>query len=375
MARIRKLLIVGGGIGGLAAAIAARRAGVDVDLVEIQRDFRVYHVGIIVQGNFIRALVALGIADEAIAAGYPQSGLTFQDLHGHVLQDIPGMPLAGPNYPSDLGMGRPALHEVLINDARRLGANLRLGVTFTELTQSDAHVDVQFTDGGSERYDMVVGADGIHSKVREALFGNAGKPQFTGQGVWRYNIPRPPELTRAMMCIGLQGGKCGAVPLTEETAYVLLVQAEPGNPRHPPEKLAEIFRSRLAACTGIMGRMRDQILESSLVVYRPLHVVLLPAPWHKGRVLLIGDAAHATTPHLGQGAAQAVEDAVVLGDLLARGESPPQLMEHYMQRRYERCRFIAESSVKIGEWEQHPSPDADPMSLTKKMLQIVTAPL
>jgi 2-polyprenyl-6-methoxyphenol hydroxylase-like FAD-dependent oxidoreductase len=103
--------------------------------------------------------------------------------------------------------------------------------------------------------------------------------------------------------------------------------------------------------------------------------VLLPAPWHKGRVLLIGDAAHATTPHLGQGAAQAVEDAVVLGDLLARGESPPQLMEHYMQRRYERCRFIAESSVKIGEWEQHPSPDADPMSLTKKMLQIVTAPL
>jgi 2-polyprenyl-6-methoxyphenol hydroxylase-like FAD-dependent oxidoreductase len=375
MARVRKLLIVGGGIGGLATAIAARRAGVDVDLVEIQRELKVYHVGIIVQGNFIRAMAALGIAEDAIAAGYPQHGLLFQDLHGHVLQDIPGMPLAGPGYPTDLGMARPALHEVLVNAARRLGARLRLGVTFTEIAQSDDRVDVTFTDGTSASYDLVVGADGLHSTVRETLFGDSGKPQFTGQGVWRYNIPRPPELTRTIMCIGLEGGKCGAVPLTESTAYVLLVQAEPGNPRHPREKLAEIFRGRLAACTGLMGRMRDQIVDSSLVVYRPLHAVVLPPPWHKGRVLLLGDAAHATTPHLGQGAAQAVEDAVVLGDLLSRGESPPGLMESYMRRRYERCRFIAESSVKIGEWEQRHSADADPMGLTKKMLEVVSAPI
>ena len=375
MSPVRKLLIVGGGIGGLAAAIAARRAGVEVDLVEIQREFKVYHVGIIVQGNCIRAMAALGIAKDAIAAGYPQSGLLFQDLHGHTLTDIPGIPLAGPGCPTDLGMGRPALHGVLVTAARRLEAHLRPGVTFTELAQSDAHVDVKFSDGTSGRYDMVVGADGIHSNVRAALFGNSVKPQFTGQGVWRYNIPRPPQLTRAMMCIGLEGGKCGAVPLTQTTAYVLLVQAEPGNPRHPPEKLAEIFRSRLATCTGLMAEMRDQIVDSSLVVYRPLHAVILPAPWYRVRVLLIGDAAHATTPHLGQGAAQAVEDAVVLGDLLARGESPPQLMQSYMQRRYERCRLIAESSVQIGEWEQRPTPDADPMGLTKKMLQIVAAPI
>jgi 2-polyprenyl-6-methoxyphenol hydroxylase-like FAD-dependent oxidoreductase len=375
MARVGKLLIVGGGIGGLAAAIAARRAGVDVDLVEIQRDFKVYHVGIIVQSNFIRAMAALGIADEAIAVGYPQTGLLFQDLHGHVLMDIRGIPLAGPNYPTDLGMARPALHAVLVAAAQRLGARLRLGTTFTTLTQSPDHVAVTFSDGTTGRYDMAVGADGIHSKVREILFGDRVTPRFTGQGVWRYNIPRPPGLTRTVMCMGLEGGKCGAVPLTQATAYVLLVQAEPGNPRHPSEHLAEIFRSRLAACTGLMAEMREQIVDSSLVVYRPLHAVLLPAPWHQGRVVLLGDAAHATTPHLGQGAAQAVEDAVVLGDLLARGESPPQLMKSYMQRRYERCRLIAESSVQIGEWEQRPTPDADPIGLTKKMLQVVAAPI
>src|SRR5262249_22013324 len=110
-------------------------------------------------------------------------------------------------------------------------------------------------------------------------------------------------------------------------------------------------------------------------VYRPLYAVILPEPWHKGRVLLIGDAAHATTPHLGQGAAQSVEDAVVLGELLARGESPPRIMERYMQRRYARWRGIAEASVQIGEWEQHPSTEADPMGLTKRILQIVSQPI
>src|SRR5262249_29351535 len=151
--------------------------------------------------------------------------------HGHVLVDVPGMPLAGPGYPSDLGMARPALHAVLIAAATRLDTHVRLGVTFTDLAQQEHHVDVGFSDGTSGRCDMVRGADGMHSQVREALFGDRVKPRFTGQGVWRYNITRPPELTRTIMCMGLEGGKCGAVPLTETTAYVLLVQAEPGNPR------------------------------------------------------------------------------------------------------------------------------------------------
>lgn len=375
MAKIGRILVVGGGIGGLAVAIAARRAGVQVDLLELQPSFKVYHVGIIVQGNFIRAMAALGIAAAAVKAGYPHEGLEFQDLHGHVLMSFPGIPLAGPSYPSDLGMARPALHEVLIDAARREDANLRLGLTFESLVDAGTHVDAQFTDGTQGRYDLVIGADGLHSTVRQQLFGDAGKPQFTGQGVWRYNIPRPSALTKGVMCLGLKGGKCGAMPLTESTAYVLLVQAEPGNPRHPADRLADIFRERLATCTGLFAQMRAQITDSSQVVYRPLYRVSLPPPWFKGRMLLIGDAAHATTPHLGQGAAQAVEDAVVVGELLSQSFDMPALGEAFMKRRYERCRFIAESSVQIGAWEQTDDPDADPMGLTRKMLQVVAAPI
>lgn len=252
---------------------------------------------------------------------------------------------------------------------------MRLGLTFTGIQQNENSATVTFTDGTTSEYDLVVGADGVHSKVRDLIFGDALQPQFTGQGVWRYNVRRPADVDFAFLCVGLAGGKCGFIPLSQETGYVLLVQAEPGNPHHPAGQLADIFRERLAACTGVMAELRDQIIDSSLVIYRPLEALLLPAPWHKGRVLLIGDAAHTTTPHLGQGAAQAVEDGVVLGELLARDEPLPKLLDEFMQRRFERCKFIVEGSLQLGEWEMHPTPEADAPGLTKKMIGMMAQPL
>jgi len=245
MGRVRKALVVGGGIGGLSAAIALRRAGIDVDLVEIHTKWTVYHVGIVVQGNFIRAMVALGIADECVAAGFPYDGVEFRDLQGNLLADIHGIKLAGPNYPSDLGLTRPALHEVLSRNAIKVGTNVRLGVTFNEIRQFDDRVEVSFTDGTTGTYDVVIGADGVNSKVRQTIFGEEFKPKYTGQGVWRYNVPRPPELNRAVMYSGLPTGKCGFIPLTQDTGYVFLVQAEPEDLRIPEDQLAPEMRKRL----------------------------------------------------------------------------------------------------------------------------------
>jgi 2-polyprenyl-6-methoxyphenol hydroxylase-like FAD-dependent oxidoreductase len=377
MAAVEKVLIVGGGIGGLSAAIALSRAGIRVEVAEIQREWQIYQVGIVVQANFIRAMAALGVADQAVAAGFPYDGLVFEDLHGNVLQRLRGAKLAGPNYPANLGMTRPALHEVLFNAACTAGATIRVGTTFRHVLQQADCVQVEFNDGSAGKYDLVVGADGIYSQLRSQLFGTQYQPRFTGQGTWRYSVPRPSEVNYSFFCMGegLPFGKCGFIPLTRETGYVWLVQSEPGNPRHSAERLADIFRDRLKACTGIMGAMRDQITDSSRVVYRPLEALLLPPPWYRGRILLIGDAAHATTPHLGQGSAQAVEDAVVLGELLARAAPLPELLEEFMQRRYERCRFIVESSLQLGDWEQTPVPTADPVGLTARMLETVAAPI
>lgn len=375
MAKIRRALVVGGGIGGLSAAIALRRAGIEVDLVEINRDWKVYHIGIVVQANCIRAMAALGIADQAIAAGFPYSGLSFQDLDGNVLKEIKGARLAGELYPSHLGMSRPALHEVLTSAALQCGTRARLGTTFTDIQQTDATVRVSFSDATQDEYDVLIGADGIYSKVRSTVFGAQWQPQFTGQGVWRYTVKRPEELQSSFYAVGLEGGKCGFIPLSKTTGYVWLVQSEPGNPRHPEHELAKILRTRLAPCGGIMARLREQITDSALVVYRPLEALLMPAPWYRGRVLLIGDAAHATTPHMGQGAAQAVEDAVVIGEMLGQDGALEQHFEAFMKRRYERCKFIVESSLQIGDWEQRNATDGDAAALTEKMLQVMASPI
>lgn len=373
MTRVANVLVVGGGIGGLSAAVALRRGGIRTDLVEINRSWRVYHIGIVVQANFMRAMAALGIADQAIASGFPYNGLSFQDLHGNVLREIRGTHLGGEGYPSHLGMSRPALHKVLTDAALARGTHVRLGTTFTNIELTKQGVHVTFTDGTSGDYDVLIGADGVYSKVRSTMFGEQWVPRFTGQGVWRYTVRRPPELTSSFYCVGLEGGKCGFIPLSSETGYIWLVQSEPGNPRHPEDRLADIFRQRLAPCGGMMARLREQIVDPALVVYRPLEALLMPAPWYRGRVLLIGDAAHATTPHMGQGAAQAVEDAVVLGELLAKQEPPEVAFQFFMQRRYERCKFVVDSSMQLGEWEQQGEPPGAAAALTEKMLQVMAS--
>jgi len=375
---IRKVLIIGGGIGGLSSAIALRRHGIEVDIAEKTREGTVYHVGVVVQANFIRAMAALGIADPAVAMGYPYDGLTFMDLHGKVLNQLYGQKIAGASYPTHLGMTRPALHQLLKRTCEALGAHLMLGTTFRTLTQSDASVHVEFVDGHAADYDLVIGADGIYSQVRREVFGEQYRPEFTGQGTWRYNVPRPPELTASFLAMGpeLEFGKCGFIPLSQETGYVWLVQKEPGNPRFPTARLADIFRARLAGCTGMLARLRDQITDPDLVVYRPLESLLMPEPWFRGRILLIGDAAHSTTPHMGQGAAQAVEDAVVVGEVFASDLPLPAQMQEFMRRRYERCKFIVESSLQIGAWELSGS-SKNPLAveLTRKMLEVVAAPI
>jgi 2-polyprenyl-6-methoxyphenol hydroxylase-like FAD-dependent oxidoreductase len=219
-------------------------------------------------------------------------------------------------------------------------------------------------------------ATGVRSQVRSMVFGSQIKPRFTGQGVWRYGVPRPKDLNWCVLYDGKQRGKAGVVPLTQESAYLFRVLAEPGNPRFPDHLLHELLRERLHGFGGIIATIRDTyITDPTKAVYRPLEALLLPPPWYRGRVLLIGDAAHATTPHLGQGAAQAVEDGVVLAELCATGASVPELLDAFMKRRYERNKFVVEASVQIGEWEQHPAPDADFIGLTAKSREVTAEPI
>jgi 2-polyprenyl-6-methoxyphenol hydroxylase-like FAD-dependent oxidoreductase len=375
MPEVKKVLIVGGGIGGLALSIGLRRAGIDVEIAEIKKQWTVYHVGIIAQSNLVRAMVALGVADDCVAAGFPYQGVRFCDANGKVMSESPGAKLAGPNYPAYLGLTRPALHDVLFAASKKTGVQVRLGMTVAELMQSDSKVAVKFKDDRTREYDIVVGADGIHSQIRTIVFGDHLTPRFTGEGVWRYNVPRPPDVDYGSIYATPEGPKAGLIPLTRETAYIFRIGPEPGNPRFPKYELATIMRDRLKPFGGAIGDLARGITDPELVVYRPLESVLAPTPWYRGRIVLIGDAAHSITPHLGQGAAQAVEDAVVLAQELQENKPVSESLDAFVRRRFERSKFILEASLQIGEWEMRPDPKADLASLMAKVSQMVVQPI
>ena len=116
------------------------------------------------------------------------------------------------------------------------------------------------------------------------------------------------------------------------------------------------MRDRLHGHRGFIAELRERIRRPQEVVYKPLETILLPPPWHRGRVLLIGDAAHTTTPHHAQGAAMAVEDAVVLSELLAKDADLNGLLDQFMERRWDRCKLVVEASIQVGDWELNPTP-------------------
>lgn len=372
----KKICVIGGGVGGLAVAIGLHQKGMDVEVVERDKDWKVYHVGIIVQANFIRALEQLGLGKAAVDAGYPYKGARFMTPAGDIIAELPGDSQVD-GLPGDLGLTRPALHEVLTSKVKDLGIPVKLGVTFESFTDQGDSVDVAFTDGSSGTYDLLIAADGNYSAVRKVLWPDA-KPQFTGQGVWRYNVPRPADLEWSDLYIGVQNGyrgKAGYCPLTPEEMYIFVVTEEPGNPRFAPETLAVEMSKRLQGYGGMLGDAAKQVTDPALVVYRPLEACIMPDPWYHGRVLLIGDAAHSATPHLGQGAAMAVEDAVVLAEELAEDQSIDTALRAFMDRRFERAKLVGTSSIMLGEWEMHPEQAGDPVEVTARIRKTLAEPV
>jgi 2-polyprenyl-6-methoxyphenol hydroxylase-like FAD-dependent oxidoreductase len=350
MALIQKALVVGGGIGGLTAAIALRRAGITVDLVEIQPQIRVYGVGIIQPNNTLRALDRIGLAQACIEVGGAFPGWRIFDASGQLLLEAPGSRKAAPRFPAVNGITRPLLHKVLSEAAIAAGVSIITGTTVQSLAETDSHARVTLTNGRSDEYGLVIGSDGLRSSMRRMLFGDAVEPKFTGESVWRYNFPRPPRVEWGEIHYG-PDSKVGLVPMSSDLMYMFVVTAEPGNPRMPEDSLAGAMRRRLANFSGFVAQLKEQIVNSSEVVYRPMESMLLPSPWCEGHVVIIGDAAHATTPHLAQGAAMAVEDAVVLGELLQSHSSLGSVFSEFMRRRFERVKYVVDSSLQIGDWE------------------------
>lgn len=367
-----KILIVGGGIGGLTSAIALRSKGYEVELVERDPSWSVYGVGIIQQSNVVRAVAQLGILDDYLEAGFGFDHVEVYLPDGRQVAKIPAPKLAE-GYPANIGIGRPALHKVLGDRAKGSGAVIRLGVTSERLDDDGAGMTVAFTDGSNGRYDLVIGADGLYSATRRALFPHAPVPEPTGQSVWRYNFPRPDDVTSLCAYEGPMG--IGLVPLSHDRMYMFVTTPETPGRRFEREGLAAEMRARLRNAPPRISDLAARITDDEEVVYKPLECLFVDGPWHKGRVVLLGDAVHATTPHLGQGAGMAIEDSLVLADELTKADTPEQAFEAYHARRFERCRYIVERSRAIGDAQLGKGPPADTAGESRKMFEITAQPI
>ncbi len=359
----------------MAAAIAFTRRGADVLLVEIDANWAASGIGLTLLGPTLRVLDELGVADACAQAGFAQDRAEFRNARGELTTVVPFPRVAADRLPPAVCITRPVFHRVLAEQTVDSGAEVRLGVTVAALEASDGAAVVELSDGTIERFDLVVAADGLHSRVRELAFDGVPAPRFTGQAVWRTLVPRPPALDVYQMFYG-RTAKFGLVPVSEDSLYIFAVQNVADASRPPRERQAELMREMLDADGELVEAVRGAIADPAEVNYRPTEAMLVPPPWHRGPVVLVGDSAHTTTPHLAFGAGIAVEDSVVLSRLVADERDREGALTRYVGRRYERCRLVVENSVQLGAWEQDPdNPEADPVRLTRESWSVLREPL
>jgi len=374
MAAVKKALIVGGGPAGLCAATVLCRRGIDVEIAEINADLRPLGSGLSMMGPTLRALrmVDEEALERCVLEGFGHHALSFGTVDGEIVQRVELPRAAGPEYPGGCGTMRPVFWGMLAEIAEKAGARIRLSTTVRAIESDADTVNVTLSDGSSAEYDLVVGADGLHSNVRDLAFPDVPQPFFTGQTVWRMTLPRPDEISDGIVMYYGPRNKVGCSPFSDDEMYIFVVENTPEITRPPQEEWPALVQALLAEYSGVIAWVREQATDPARIDRRPLHAILVPRPWHRERVLLIGDAAHSATPQLAMGAGIAIEDAVVLGDALSSHTDLGGAFAEFMERRWERCRLVVENSLQLGEWEKHPDdPQADPAGLMDASLAVL----
>jgi len=376
MPAVRSVLVVGGGAAGAASAILLAERGVAVDVVELKPDISAIGSGITLQGNALRVLRQLGVWEQVEAKGYAFDtlGLRAPDPDGTLLVEMTDVRSGGSDLPATLGMYRPELARILLERAGEGGAKVRFGTTVTELAQDGEGVDVTLSDGSRARYDLVIGADGVRSATR-GLLGINLDTRATGMGIWRVFAPRPASVTRTDLFYGGPSYIAGYCPTGPDSLYAYVVEDAQDRTTLGPQEQLELMRSLASAYHGPWDQILESMTEPDRVNYTWFEAHVLERPWNRGRVVLIGDAAHCCPPTVAQGAAQALEDAAVLSELLlAASEVDDTLWDAFMNRRYDRAKTVVDASVQLGDWllEHNPAPDVP--GLMGSVISVVSQP-
>ena len=323
----QRVLVVGGGIGGLAVARALQRRGLQPEVVERTADWSQPGAGVYLPANSVRALSALGLQAALLDRACEITRTRFLEHRGRLLAEVDLPAFWGATGPC-LAISRRDLHQLL-----REGIPVRLGTTVTALEVHLPMVHAVFDDGATGDYDLVVGADGVRSWVRTVVFAGT-TPRFLGMVGWRFLVDGFPEVTgwtarltpgKAFFTLPLGGGRIYCFAGIDAPATT-----DPSS--GDPAKLAELFGEFAEPVPTIVGAY----LATGQQPYFSAFEEVVQRPWVQGRVVLVGDAAHAMSPNMAEGAGMAAEDALVLAETVAAGRP----LQQFEARRRPRVEFV-----------------------------------
>ena len=364
------MLIVGGGIAGPALAIFLNKAGITSTVFEAYPQTDDIGGGMQIAPNGMRVLEQIGIADEVIAQGVESEEFSFENQQGKVLGRVPNGPASIYGIPGVL-IARSVVHRALVSEADRRGIPILYRKRVHGLKCNASGVIAEFEDGSAAEGTLLIGADGVHSRTRELIFSEGPRPFYTGLftvGGFASHPSLVPanrdELHRMHMIFGREGffgyGRFDRQRPDKVIWWSHLSRDEDPQQQEYRSWPTETLRQELLARHQGWQQPVATILESAPELLRgPVYdVPTLPA-WSKDRVLLIGDAAHATSPHAGQGASLALEDAMVLGKLLRIPEAQhEQVFAEFMRDRRSRVERVIAEARRRGDGKRTLTPTA-----------------
>ncbi|WP_180074864.1 MULTISPECIES: FAD-dependent oxidoreductase [unclassified Acinetobacter] len=377
MKGISKIAIIGGGIGGMCAAIQLKKQNYEIDLIEINSTLTPIGAGITLSAATLRAFKEIGIIDEVCKEGGVLNIVDLYTSEGELVGQSTLLPAIGAeDLPAGMGIMRTKLAEILKEKLETLGVNIILNDTAVEISQNDSKVNLTFQSGKHESYDLLVGADGIRSRVRSIAFPEFKGSTFTHQGSWRVVVPR--LLDNCSIFLGKEL-KAGLNPISSTHSYLYFLDHIEKDEFIEQDLWPNLLSNLLSEFKGVIANIKDQIADGRItkddIVYRPLSVHLMEDSWHKGRIVLIGDAIHATTPHLASGAGIAVEGAIILAEELSKDQSLENALTNYQNRHFERAKLVVETSTKLGELEIHNESKLEHRNLMHSTLDQLRQPL
>ncbi|MCE4556599.1 FAD-dependent monooxygenase [Roseateles cellulosilyticus] len=349
--------VVGAGLAGLACAAAAAGAGARVDVLDERATLTAHPTHVNVVPNLLRDLVTLGIAADCVKVGFPYRGIQVLDGTGRCRFELPTPRLAPSSYPEALGMAHGELAAILVRAAQDRGARVHWQTAVETLGWRKGKAVLGLRDGRQVEPDLTLLATGPQSPLREAALQASPAPACLGPE-WTYaHLPRPRGFDHATLVLDSAGQRAFVVPIGPSTVGIALTRGSAGGPM--PAVLQPLL-ARLDPCTPR--------------VERPLLADFLRGPWHRGNLVCVGECAHALPPHFGQSAAQAVEDAVVLQDLLTQGLAPAELPERFNQRRHARARQVFELVCQAARSQEAPDATTDLRELFLRLSRLVAEP-